>query len=189
MRFVSHIRALQLIIVPTAARFSNYGDRIIDRPGYVAQFTQDDVTDADVEYAEKVFVGKIKGRTTETDEVTLTPLLSRISVFDTDEKAIIEHWTPDFKEQVERKMLAVAEQSEEFALVEAPPATMPWPRYMEFDGTLEELLDKIVADGYDLREVLRFEEQQTQRKMVIEALKERIAEQDALTRNAEIVNA
>ena len=60
---------------------------------------------------------------------------------------------------------------------------------MEFDGTLEELLDKIVADGYDLREVLRFERQLGAQADVIEALRERIAEQDALTRNAEIVNA
>jgi hypothetical protein len=189
-RYVSHIRGLQLVLVSTAARYSNYGDRIVDREGYTAVFAQGDVTERDLEFAEKAFAGKIRGRTTEMDEVTLSPLMGRISVFDTDEKALEERWTAEFKQTAEQKLSALAETSEEFAQIVETPAEAPWPNYLDYEGTLESLLAKIASDGYDFAEVLRFEQQlPAKRPILIEALERKVAEQDELLRGVETVNA
>lgn len=177
MRFLSHIRKFGVQIVEPRVRFSNYGDRIEDREMYVAQFTQDLVTDDDVRWAREVFEeqGMVNGRTTQLDEVTMTPLRNRLSVFDTDEEALKHDWTPEFKQQVEDFLVRRSIDHPDFRLITQKPVAPPWPRYMDFRGTLDELIAKLRDDGYALEQALEYEKSQGLRKMVIERLEQEIA--------------
>src|SRR5262245_24754581 len=107
MRFVSHIRNFSVQIVEPRVHFSNFGDRIVDREGYIAQFSPDYVTNEDIDFARRGFEegGFLHGRTTMVDEVTPTPLMNRLSVFDTDEEGLRLKWEPEAKQQVEAFLL------------------------------------------------------------------------------------
>lgn len=191
MRFVSHIRKFGVQIVEPRVHFSNYGDRIVDREGYVAQFTADDVTDLDVEWGRKVFEngGFLHGRTTALDEVTLTDIRSRLSVFDSEEMALRENWDPDFKTLVEDFLSNRAVDNPDFRQVEGIEIPPPWPRYLDFRGTLDQLMEKLIEDGYDLGQALAFERERGHREMVIVALEAKIAELAEETQSATSVPA
>jgi len=178
-RYVSNIRRFGVGIVEPRVHISNYGDRIIDREGYSAQFMQNDLTDRDVEVATATF--EMNGMTTLIDEVTPTPIIDRLSTFDTDDVAIREEWTPDFKAMVEEKLARLAARDPHFCLVEQIRQAPPWPLYMQFSGTLEQLLDILVQQGHNLREVIRFEEETGHRQAVINALNAKLDELDAET--------
>jgi hypothetical protein len=180
MRFLSHIRGFGVQIVEPRVHMTQYGDRVTDREGYVAQFLTGDVTEADVDFAERVFLkeGLLYGRTTELDEVTPTSLLSRLSVFDTAQRAADEKWTDDFRQTVEEKLTERADGHPDFRLITVEAIAAPWPRYLDFRGTLPQLIEKIVEDGYDVRQVLAFERQSGQRPEAIEALEKLLIEQE-----------
>lgn len=193
MRFVSHSPAMTVGVLPKKAHFSNFGDEIIDQEGYMAQFSPNDVVEADLRFAEKAFTnefGQIHGQTVMGDEVTPTPFIDRLSVFDTEEMAAREQWdartvtdvygkTFPFKEYVEKVLSERAVDHPDFRLVVEAPAEPPWPNYMEYRGSLEQLVERLVEDGYDLPEVIRFEEQSGHRQAVIDALRVTIREQQA----------
>ena len=193
MRFVSHAPAMKVGVIPKRAHFTNYGDEIVDQEGYMAEFSRDYVTEADLHFAEKTFLneyGQIQGQTVLGDEVTPTPFLDRLSVFDTDEMALAENWADrtyfdargnqiDFKQHVETVLAGIADGHQDFRMIVPLPATPPWPNYMEFKGSLEQLVARLVEDGYDLLEVIRFEEQSGHRQAVIDALRATLAEQQA----------
>lgn len=191
MRFISHIRNFAVGVVEHREHATAYGTSIVDRQGYIAQFKQD-VTEADVEAAQRIFElqGNVHGRTLELDEMTPTPLINRISVFDTAEEAAREGWdgktvtddrgvVHDFRTYVERFLSERVVGHQDFALIEEPKVEAPWPRYLEFDGTFEQLMQKIVADGYDLGHVLQFEQQEGRRPQVIEGIEALMLAQDA----------
>lgn len=180
-RFLSHIRGFNVQIVEPRVHLTQYGDRVTDREGYVAFFRTGDVTQADIEFAESVFVkeGLLYGRTTLLDEVTPTPLTSRLSVFDTAQHAEEEGWSPEFREEVEQKLLERAVNHPDFRLITVEAIPPLWPTYLDFRGTLEQLLKKIVEDGYDVRHAIAFERQSGQRPQVIEALEKLLVEQEA----------
>jgi hypothetical protein len=193
MRFVSHSPAMLVGVLPKKSHFNNYGDEITDQEGYIAQFSPNDLTEVDVRFAEKAFLnefGQIHGQTVMGDEVTPTPFIERLSVFDTEETAVREQWdartvtdvygkTTPFKEYVEKTLTERAVNHPDFRLVVELPAQPPWPNYMEYRGSLEQLVERLVEDGYDLLEVIRFEEQTGHRQAVIDALRETIREQQA----------
>lgn len=193
MRFLSHSPKFQVQIIEPRVRFTQYGDRVVDREGYVAVFTPDDVTQADVEFAEREFEkgGLLNGRTVMRDEVTPTPLINRLSVFDTDEQAARENWAGltyedprgnvhDFKTYVENFLAQRAINHGDFRQVTVALIEAPWPTYLQFNGTLDGLLQKIVEDGYDPGRVLAFERQLSpQRPNVIAALEQLAASQQA----------
>lgn len=191
MRFVSHIRNFAVGIITERSHPTQYGAIVVDVPGYTAYFTSD-VTAADVEFAEREFesLGLMYGRTTLLDEVTSSPITSRLSVFDTDEKALQENWatrtyedemgrTWDFKEFVEHKLASRAENNPDFRLVDVEAIKPPWPRYLHFQGSLDELMQRVVDDGFDPARVLAYERQTGQRPAVIEALEQLVLAQDA----------
>jgi hypothetical protein len=180
MRFISHIRDFSCGIVEQRSHATQYGDTIIDREGYTAQFMPEDVTEADIEVAEEVFAGMLHGRKLELDEVTPVPLMTRLSVFDTGERALAEDWSPEFRELVESTLLKRSDMHPDFRLVTREPIEAPWPRYLDFKGSLDELLQKVVEDGHDPNRVLAYERQTGQRPQVIEALENLAAEHDAL---------
>lgn len=199
MRFVSHSPNFHIQVVEEKAHPGTFGDKIIDREGYVAVFNFD-LTAADLEFAERVLVPEgINGRTYEIDEVTPAPLMQRLSVFDTDERALSEGWaartvtdkfnvTHDFKEYVEKFLSERALNHPDFRQIYAAPVTPPWPNYLEFDGTLEELVDKVVADGYSLTEALTYE-RTLNRPAVIEAYEQRLAQIAKELESSQVVNA
>ncbi len=191
MRFVSHIRNFAVGIVTHQEAPTAFGTVIVMREGFTAHFKQD-VTDRDVEFAERVFErgGMVYGRTTEIDEVTMSPLISRLSVFDTDEEAAREGWEGqtltddrgvehDKKEYIERVLSERAVNHQDFRQIEEEPVPMPWPNYLQFEGSLEQLLQKVVDDGYEIGAVLAYERQQGKRPAVIEALERLLLAQDA----------
>jgi hypothetical protein len=198
---VSHIPNFAVGIVEARTHATAYGDLIVDREGYIAQFSQD-INQDDIEFAERVFVdeGLVMGRQQMLDEVTLVPLQNRLSVFDTEEMAIAEDWGArtvtdaygrehDFREYVEAKLLERSQNHPLFRLRSEAVLEPPWPRYLEYGGTLEQLLQKVVDDGYDPAYVLRFEQQSGKRPAVIRALESLVNAQEAELEGAEAVRA
>lgn len=194
MRFVSHSPRFMVQLVEGRAHATQYGDLITDRDNYVAQFTQDDVTDADIEFVRRTFGEVLPGRTTLVDEMTPTPLLDRVSVFDTDEMALRERWegrtvtdargdVHDFKRWVEAKLSERAVGHPDFRQVQVAPLQPPWPNYLEFRGTLEQLVQTLVFQGHDLRQVRAFEIEQG-RPQVADAIQAEIERQAAEVQNA-----
>jgi hypothetical protein len=180
IRFVSHIREFSVQVIEPRVHHTQYGDRVTDREGYVAQFKAGDVTEADVEFAEKYMVkeGLVYGRKLELDEVTLTPLVNRLSVFDTGEVALAENWEPEFREHVEQFLLQRSIDHPDFRLVTELPVPPPWPRYLDFRGTMTQLLKKIIDDGHEPRHVLAYERQSGHRQQVIDALEQLVVDQE-----------
>jgi hypothetical protein len=191
MRFVSHIRGFSVQVVQPAVRYSNYGDRIVDREMYIAQFSGDLITNDDLDFARRVFEegGFINGRTTLLDEVTLTPIISRVSVYDTDEEALREKWDPKFKEMVEEFLLERSVNHPDFRPIEEARVEPPWPTYDSFRGTPAKLVEKIAADGYRPEVALTYERQNQNRAEVISALEVEIASQEAEVEDAPKVEA
>lgn len=189
MRFVSHSPAFSVQIIEERSHPTAYGDLIVDRDGYIAHFTQDDITEADLAFAEHEFGRTPPGFTVTMDEVTPIPLLNRVSVFDTDEMALRENWEGrttvdargnilDFKTVVEQKLSERAVNHPDFRQLYALPVDPPWPNYLQFNGSLEQLLETLVRMGHDLRKVLAFEKQQG-RTQVAEAIQSEIDRQAA----------
>lgn len=190
MRFVSHIRGFGVQIKAPKVRFSNYGDRIVDEDGYIAQFSPD-ITHADIEWAQREFEEKgfMHGRTLMLDEVTLTPIINRLSVYDTDEAAAAENWTPEFKQEVEEFLLARSDNHPDYRRVEIESVPPPWPTYMNYRGTVPQLIEKLIEDGYSLEHALLFEQRTGKRENVIEALVEALNLQQAEVEDAPVVSA
>lgn len=180
MRFVSHIKRFMIQLVEPRVHFTQYGDRIVDREGYVARFDPDQLTEEDVAFAERVFErgGLLNGRTYMQDEVTPTPLINRLSVFDTDEQAQREHWDVEFKEYVEQQLVNRSLNHPDFRMVEEKPAQLPWPGYESFQGTFEDFTTKIATERLDPRIVLAYERQNAKRPAVMNALSEMIAQEE-----------
>jgi len=181
---------MKVSVLPKKSHFNNYGDELIDQDGYIAEFNRNAITEADLHFAEKVFLnefGQIQGQTVMGDEVTPTPFVDRLSVFDTEEAAVREQWdartvtdvygkTTPFKQYVETYLSEHGVSHPDYRLVIELPAQPPWPRYEQFQGSLEQLVERLIEDGYDLLEVIRYEEQTGHRQQVIEALRERLRE-------------
>jgi hypothetical protein len=195
VRFVSHIAAFAVQVIEQRDHYTQYGDRMVDREGFTAHFNQNDLNEGDVEFAERIFGAEgLHGRTTEVDEVTLTPIVNRLSVFDTDEEAGRQQWAGqtveigdrvyDKKEYIEDWLAAHAVDHPDFRQIVTVPLQPPWPNYLAYRGTPEQLLTKLEAEGHDLDGVLRYEEQLGQRPEMIGVLRERIRELETETAGA-----
>lgn len=198
MRFISHSGNFKIQVVGEKVTFTQYGDRIVDREGFIAEFNQNDLNEGDIEFAEKTWPN-LPGRSTEMDEVTPSPLVYRLSVYDTDEEALRGSWEGrtladhrgvfDMKEYVEAVLSKRADAHPDFRMIEVIPLTAPWPNYLEYQGTPDQLISKVEMDGHDLREVLRYEMQLDERPQVIEAIRQRLDEQIMEAQGAEVVPA
>jgi hypothetical protein len=188
MRFVSHSAGFGVEVVKERVRFSNFGDRIVEQEQLLAKFNQDDVTDDDIDFAVATW-GIMPGRTTLVDEVTPTPALDRVSVYDTEEEALRGDWEGrtvldnrgelvDLKTWVERVLTERADRHPDFRQVFERPLEPPWPTYLQFGGSLEQLIQTLVYQGHDLGKVLRFEKQ-IGRPQVADAIQAEIDRQAA----------
>lgn len=199
MRCISHIRQFCLVIQAGRSVMEQGYEKVIV-PHVEAQFWRGDVTAEEVRFAERHF-GKLHGRTTEIDQVTPTSILSRLSIFDTDEseeyfqKVVDEAnlhglktrdnraYTVDYVRQMtEEKLLSrsMDNRNPDFAVVEAVLVDAPFPAYEQFQGTAEELVERIAEMGLNLNQALAYEEQRSpKRTHMIQLYRAAIEEHDA----------
>lgn len=114
------------------------------------------------------------------DEVSVMPPDHRIGVYDSVIDQKTKGWSDEIRLEVERVLIANAEITDNVMVVPVTVFPPPWPRYDEFTGTIEELIEKLVTDGHDLASVLAYEASAQNRPDVIERLTELVADPDAL---------
>lgn len=117
----------------------------------------------------------------EQDEVTMVPPDYRIGLFDSRVAQRDNGWSDEERTLVETKLLKLASDtpSDLLVVIEAR-AEAPWPRYDVFDGTLTDLMNKIVEDGYTLEAVLVYERENQNRPEIVEALEQMIDDGDVV---------
>jgi hypothetical protein len=184
LRFISHIRRNSIVIHAGRIRHTEFGDEVLI-PMVIAEFQPGDIGSDELLFAERVFRNETNGRTLELDEVTPTALLGRLSTYDTDLHADefadldSEYGAPKgfpgewrgWKVYTEEKLLSRSQPGSDSRLYEPAPLMPPWPRYDDFAGDLEELVLKIVEDGFHIPSILAYEEQAQKRTDVLEALR------------------
>jgi len=112
----------------------------------------------------------------EQDEATPVAPDYRIGVFDSIQAQAENNWSDEERQIVEERLIAESALNPQDLLVVATPRLAPpWPNYDIFDGTLNALCKKIMEDGYDLEDVLVYEEANQDRAEVIAALNQLLA--------------
>lgn len=193
MRFLSHIRSFAVQILEPRSEILGGGVVRELQPLLMAQFVTGDITAAELTFAERNF--HAHGRTTERDEVTLTPLLGRLSSYDTEMPANLEEYArvdrqmegqyvPGGREKwsegttkriVEEKLIERSKVGDApFALVEEERIVPPWPLYDAFPGDAQELVEVLKVQGHNLIQALGYERQNANRADVVEILEEEI---------------
>jgi hypothetical protein len=114
------------------------------------------------------------------DEVSIIPPDHRIGVYDSVADALVKGWPDEIRAEVERVLIANAQITDNIIVLPVASVAPPWPRYDEFVGSAEELVARVIADGYDLEAVLAFERESQNREEIVERLEELIADPDAL---------
>lgn len=194
MKFVSNIRRFAVQIQPRRVRYLLNGAEEEIQPMILAEFKDADLTHEELAFARTQYSDRDNGWKTEIDEVTPTPLINRLSTFDTAEHAeeyeeLDQQWgdpsesNPEakrlgahtYRELVELKLLT---RQGDMVLIEEKKVEAPWPRYAEFQGSFAELaamVEQVVgADGFD--QVIAYERQTLNRAPVLAALEERKAQ-------------
>lgn len=184
LHFISHIRKMAVTIQGERTRADGFGNLDVVHPYVVAQFDALMLSDGDIEFAQINFeqAGELNGRTTLLDEVTMSPIINRLSAFDTGHPTVVaemagfdEQYGPpkghnSYLDLLEAKLLERAGPGKDFQLVADIPVAAPWPKYLDYAGTFEDLAQKVLDDGYDIATVVRFEKQTANRPELIELL-------------------
>jgi hypothetical protein len=112
--------------------------------------------DNEKEAAEEHF--NFHGLTQHIDEATPSDPAYRLSVFDLDEAAEREGWDEEAQELVKETLLRKAERSpQSILIITSTPIEAPFPAYDSFEGDPEQLVIKLIEDGFDLERVLHYE--------------------------------
>jgi hypothetical protein len=179
MRFISQYKQFGMQVRPIREMVLATGQVQVQVEPLYIQFWQGDISEAEIAAAESHW-GTFVGRTVERDQMTPTPIISRLSAFDTD--ADHHPWANDaeVKEMVEEVLLSKA-GGKDYIHVPREKMQPPWPTYDDFEGNLNALLKKINVDGYTLEETLAYEESPDgqQRDAHIAFLTEEILKRDA----------
>jgi hypothetical protein len=189
MRFISQYKKFGLQVRPHREMVLATGQtQTVVEPIYV-EFWQDDISDTEIAAAEDHW-GKFAGRTLERDQVTLTPLIARLSAFDTDADFLPWAEDPEVKEMVEETLLRKA-GGKDFIYVPREKMAPPWPTYDDFKGNLNALLKTIQDHGYSLETVLAYEQSPDgpQRDAHIAFLTEEILKRDAAEESGDFIPA
>jgi len=109
------------------------------------------------------------------DEVTIIPPDYRIGIFDSEQAAINNLWSDEIKLLVENTLLDLSSRFDDMLAVPELRFAPPWPRYDEYTGSASALLRKLLDEGYDLQDVLDYEQQNQARPKVIEELTRELA--------------
>lgn len=161
MRFISRSQAFKKGVIKAQQELVNTDrgpEHVTTRRPYIAIFEQGGATPRDKQLALDRF--QFKGAY-EREDVT-----RRISIFDTDERASREGWSPEFKKAVEDAL--VKGQNTDYFLVEDAPAPLPWPAYNETEPELVGETARLIGVSFD--QVLAYERQNQNRPAVIKAL-------------------
>jgi hypothetical protein len=120
---------------------------------------------------------RFSGNTQDMGEAVPTDPINRLAVFDTDEAAISEHWTPEEKHMVEQRLIEIAQTTpNELLLVQDKPVGPPTPVFDGWDGDPAQLVARLIEDGFDMEEVLHYEVNfGNNRPAVVEALEYAVA--------------
>lgn len=163
MRFISKAQAFKKGVIKAKRTLVNTDsgpEYTTTREPYIALFQQGGATPAEVNMALERF--HFAGLTERENPAR------RISVFDTDEVAHREGWTPEFKKEVEEALLRG--QGEFYFLASAPKVEKPWPSYDEADPS--RIVDTALAIGVALEHVAAYERENANRSFVLEALEQ-----------------
>lgn len=114
------------------------------------------------------------------DEVTVMPPDYRIGVYDSVLDQQSKGWPDEIRLEVERVLIANAEITDNVIVVPVTVYAPPWPRYDEFTGTTEKLIERLIADGHDLTAVLAYEVASQDRPAIVKRLTELVSDPDAL---------
>jgi hypothetical protein len=116
------------------------------------------------------------GNTQDIGEAVPTNPMDRVAVFDTDEAAQELAWDAATKQEVEARLERyAAEDPSSFLIVTSTPMVAPFPNYATFDGDATALVVKLIEDGHDVEDVLRYETVfGPKRPEVIEALEQAV---------------
>lgn len=93
----------------------------------------------------------------------------RLSVFDTEWAQAAFGWDNDTVEYAEKFLQANPSFGVDYIMVEEPKVAAPWPRYDSI-ADLEQLVEKVVTDGFDIADVIAYERQNQNRPDVLAAL-------------------
>jgi hypothetical protein len=170
MRFVSQFTNYAIGILPGKKRFTEYGVEVV-APDLDAVFDSNGWNQRDMETALLAF--RFRGIYQHEDEATPVSPAYRLSIFDTDEVAEKEGWDDETKTLVEQAMLAARANGRDYVQVIEIALNPPWPSYDLFDGKPQALAEQVLALGYDLEEVIAYEESKwgQQREDVLVALR------------------
>lgn len=151
------------------------GQRDLSRESLPVQFTQEHLTQDDIDFALSYFpANSFQGRYMEADGVTQEDVSRRIGVFDTEAQG----WNDEDREKVEKWMLAKPNYGQDFVQVVpvVKEITKPWPAY---NNTHHFKVAALAEELGLLEETLAYEQANKNRSGVVEALEERIANRGA----------
>jgi hypothetical protein len=173
MRFLSKYGAWAIVIRPGRAEaFAGGGVRVLQEEVSV-KFAPGLMEAAERELA--VARWNFNGSYQELDEVTIVPPDYRIGLFDTQLAQAERGWDDELREEVEGVLLDHAARYDDVLAVPLITVPPPWPTYDDYVGTVEDLMKKILEDGYSWDEVLLYERASQDRDEVVGALEELIA--------------
>lgn len=184
MRFISKYGRFGVQIVPILAEAYAFGGVNIRQHPVYAMFHPYRLTPIEREMA--LARWSFNGFYQEQDEVTVVPPDYRIGLFDSEEAALENGWSPEIKQQVEDTLCDLAERFEDLIVVRSTvPA--PWPRYDEFRGTPQALVRRLREDGHDLDAVLTYERDHQNRPQVLAEIQKAVAAGDEEAVEEEVV--
>ena len=187
MRFASQYKQYGMQIVPQREMVLATGQVQTLQEGLYVKFTTGDLSDDEIRICRESF--SMHGFKTERDEVTMVDPLSRLSVFDTDLAAKEFNWTDEEKALVEETLMERSKETTFIVYLPAQVVEAPFPAYDSFDGTTEELLQKLISDGFELSKVRIYEIQSKNRPEVVKALSDELDRQGAADAEREFVVA
>lgn len=108
---------------------------------------------------------------------------SRCGSLDTEIEAERQGWNAEELAVVEEALRNSSSNGVEYVIASEAAAPKPWPTYDNIDGADEDVAytisRKVVEDGWNPRDVLKYEAENANRVLVIRALEAVAAEQDA----------
>jgi len=148
--------------------YATGGIKVVQTPLY-AQFQPGGMRPEERELAIASWV--FNGSYQEQDEATTVAPDYRIGLFDTEIAQMAFGWPDEDRLEVERS-LSEACAAGHPDLLEVPRTLIPppWPRYDDFKGTPEELVERLVEDGHNFDAVITYERAMQNRPDVLAAL-------------------
>lgn len=168
MRFISKFGKMivQVRAIQTEA-YASGGMSVATKPLY-ARFDVGQLRPEERELALNTWT--FNGLYQEQDEVTIVPPDYRIGLFDSVQAQVADGWSDEERQLVENDLTKASLDLGDIIVVPRTMVEPPWPRYDDFPGTTEALINRLVDDGYDLERTLQYERDMQNRPDVVEAL-------------------